>query len=180
MILTKLVRRQLTIFAILAVIGMSAAAISYLRVPTMLGIGRYSVTVELPDAGGLYRNANVTYRGDTIGQVRSVRLSPGVVRAELSLESAVPVPSSGLAVAVRSVSAIGEQYVDMQPRTADGPFLADGDVIGPDAVTIPTEIGPVLDQAQAMLGHDDAAVYDGSWSEWGLPDSVAPFDWLPG
>ena len=31
MILTKLVRRQLTIFAILAVIGMSAAAISYLR-----------------------------------------------------------------------------------------------------------------------------------------------------
>ena len=40
----------------------------------------------------------------------------------------------------------------MQPRTADGPFLADGDVIGPDAVTIPTEIGPVLDQAQAMLG----------------------------
>lgn len=151
MILTKLVRRQLTIFAILAVIGMSAAAISYLRVPTMLGIGRYSVTVELPDAGGLYRNANVTYRGDTIGQVRSVRLSPGVVRAELSLESAVPVPSSGLAVAVRSVSAIGEQYVDMQPRTADGPFLADGDVIGPDAVTIPTEIGPVLDQAQAML-----------------------------
>ena len=50
MILTKLVRRQLTIFAILAVIGMSAAAISYLRVPTMLGIGRYSVTVELPDA----------------------------------------------------------------------------------------------------------------------------------
>ncbi|XGU20367.1 MCE family protein [Rhodococcus sp. 3Y1] len=151
MILTKLVRRQLTIFAILAVIGMSAAAISYLRVPTMLGIGRYSVTVELPDAGGLYRNANVTYRGDTIGQVRSVRLSPGVVRAELSLESAVPVPSSGLAVAVRSVSAIGEQYVDMQPSTADGPFLTDGDVIGPDAVTIPTEIGPVLDQAQAML-----------------------------
>lgn len=151
MILTKLVRRQLTIFAILAVIGMSAAAISYLRVPTMLGIGRYSVTVELPDAGGLYRNANVTYRGDTIGQVRSVRLSPGVVRAELSLESAVPVPSSGLTVAVRSVSAIGEQYVDMQPSTADGPFLTDGDVIGPDAVTIPTEIGPVLDQAQAML-----------------------------
>ncbi|TQF67008.1 MCE family protein [Rhodococcus spelaei] len=151
MILTPLVRRQLTIFAVLAVIGMTAAAISYLRVPTMLGIGRYSVTVELPNAGGLYRNANVTYRGDTIGQVRSVRLDPDAVRAELSLQSSVPVPSAGLTAAVRSVSAIGEQYVDLQPSTGDGPFLSDGDVIGKGQVTIPQEIGPVLDQAKAML-----------------------------
>ncbi|MFE3292213.1 MCE family protein [Rhodococcus sp. NPDC059234] len=151
MILTPLVRRQLTVFAVLAVIGMTAAAISYLRVPTMLGIGRYSVTVELRDAGGLYRNANVTYRGDTIGQVRTVRLDPDAVRAELSLQSSVPVPSTRLTAAVRSVSAIGEQYVDLQPSTGDGPFLSDGDVIGGDQVTVPREIGPVLDQAKAML-----------------------------
>lgn len=151
MILTPLVRRQLVIFAILAVIGMTAAAISYLRVPTMLGIGRYTVMLELPDAGGLYRNANVTYRGDTIGQVRSVRLHPDAVRAELSLQSSVPVPMKELVVAVRSVSAIGEQYVDLQPSTTDGPFLVDGDVIGVGSVVIPTEIGPVLDQAQALL-----------------------------
>jgi thiosulfate/3-mercaptopyruvate sulfurtransferase len=25
--------------------------------------------------------------------------------------------------------------------------------------------------AQSMLGHDDAAVYDGSWAEWAQPDS---------
>ncbi|SDD01460.1 MCE family protein [Rhodococcus tukisamuensis] len=151
MILTPLVRRQLAIFAVLAVLGMTAAAISYLRVPTMLGIGRYTVTLELPNAGGLYRNANVTYRGDTIGQVRQVRLDPDAVRAELSLRSAVPVPTAGLAVSVRSVSAIGEQYVDLQPATREGPFLADGDVIGRDRVDVPQEIGPVLDQAKAML-----------------------------
>lgn len=151
MILTPLVRRQLAIFAVLAVLGMTAAAISYLRVPTMLGIGRYTVTLELPNAGGLYRNANVTYRGDTVGQVRHVRLDPDTVRAELSLQSSVPVPTTGLTVAVRSVSAIGEQYVDLQPATREGPFLVDGDVIGRDRVHVPQEIGPVLDQAKAML-----------------------------
>jgi thiosulfate/3-mercaptopyruvate sulfurtransferase len=29
----------------------------------------------------------------------------------------------------------------------------------------------ILTLAQSVLGHDDAAVYDGSWSEWGMPDS---------
>lgn len=151
MILTKLVRIQLTIFAIVAVVGMTAAAVAYLRVPTALGIGRYTVTLEMDNAGGLYRNANVTYRGDTIGKVVEVRLDPETVRAELSLESSVPVAVTDLGVAVRSVSAIGEQYVDLQPSTTEGPYLADGDVIPASQVIVPQEIGPVLDQAKAML-----------------------------
>lgn len=151
MILTKLVRIQLTIFAIVAVVGMTAAAVAYLRVPTALGIGRYTVTLEMDNAGGLYRNANVTYRGETIGKVVEVRLDPGTVRAELSLESSVPVAVTDLGVAVRSVSAIGEQYVDLQPSTTEGPYLASGDVIPASQVVVPQEIGPVLDQAKAML-----------------------------
>ena len=151
MILTKLVRIQLTIFAIVAVVGMTAAAVAYLRVPTALGIGRYTVTLEMDNAGGLYRNANVTYRGDTIGKVVEVRLDPETVRAELSLESSVPVAVTDLGVAVRSVSAIGEQYVDLQPSTTEGPYLADGDVIPASQVIVPQEIAPVLDQAKAML-----------------------------
>lgn len=32
----------------------------------------------------------------------------------------------------------------------------------------------ILALAQSLAGHDDSAVYDGSWSEWGKPESGAP------
>jgi thiosulfate/3-mercaptopyruvate sulfurtransferase len=34
----------------------------------------------------------------------------------------------------------------------------------------------ILTLAQSMLGHDDGAVYDGSWTEWGQPDSGGPVE----
>ena len=41
-----------------------------MKLPAMLfGVGRYTVTVELPQAGGLYRSGNVTYRGTEVGRV---------------------------------------------------------------------------------------------------------------
>ena len=36
---------------------------TYMQVPTLLGLGRINVTMQLPAAGGLYKFANVTYRG---------------------------------------------------------------------------------------------------------------------
>ena len=73
MMLTKFVRIQLTIFAVLTVVGLIVMATQYVRVPAMVGIGRYDVTVELPATGGLYKNSNVTYRGVQIGRVTDVR-----------------------------------------------------------------------------------------------------------
>ncbi|MBK8838321.1 MAG: 3-mercaptopyruvate sulfurtransferase [Hyphomonadaceae bacterium] len=34
----------------------------------------------------------------------------------------------------------------------------------------------ILALAQSVAGHDDSAVYDGSWSEWGKPDSETPVE----
>lgn len=34
----------------------------------------------------------------------------------------------------------------------------------------------ILALGQSLAGHDDAAVYDGSWSEWGLPASDTPVE----
>ena len=39
-----------------------------MQVPTLLGLGRLTVKLELPATGGLYRFSNVTYRGVQVGQ----------------------------------------------------------------------------------------------------------------
>lgn len=148
--ISPLVRTQLIVFTIIAVVSTVFTGIYYLRIPAALYIGRYHVTIELPRAGGLYHNANVTYNGRTIGRVASVDLRPTGVSATLSLIDSVRVPAD-LTARVRSMSAIGEQYVDLQPAVGHGPYLHDGSVIAADKVKVADQIGPILDQSRRML-----------------------------
>ena len=72
--LDRLTRIQLTIFAVVTVICVGAISAFYLHLPAAVGIGAYNVTANFVAGGGLYQNANVTYRGVTIGRVESVGL----------------------------------------------------------------------------------------------------------
>lgn len=150
MILTRFVRIQLAIFLVLTVIGVSVMAISYVKLPAMFGIGRDTVTVHMPSTGGLYPNANVTYLGSTIGTVKSVDLTDDGVKAKLSIDSGAKIPQDSLA-SIRSVSAIGEQYVEFTPQSDDKPFIGDGFNVPVGRVVMPTDIGPILDEANALL-----------------------------
>ncbi|MGS2808340.1 MCE family protein [Nocardia sp. MW-W600-9] len=151
MTLTRFVRAQLAIFAVLTVVGLVVMGGTYLQVPAMLGIGRYAVTVQLAATGGLYPTANVSYRGQNIGKVEAVRLTTAGVEADLSIDSDYKVPADSSAW-VRSVSAIGEQYVDLVPteQPADG-HLRDGSVIPEQRTHLPQDVGAMLDQADQLL-----------------------------
>ncbi|MGI9125757.1 MAG: MlaD family protein, partial [Mycobacterium sp.] len=149
--MTRFIRIQLMIFAIASVVGIAAMLMVYMQVPTMLGIGRIAVTLELPRTAGLYRFANVTYRGVQIGKVTDVRATREGAEATLSLASSPKIPAD-LQASVLSVSAVGEQYVDLLPRTGSGPYLRDGSVISAKDTTVPQKVGPMLDQVSALLG----------------------------
>ena len=73
--LDRLAKIQLSIFALITVLSVGAIAIFYLQIPKQIGIGSYQATAEFVAAGGLYKNANVTYRGVTAGEVKDVTLS---------------------------------------------------------------------------------------------------------
>ncbi|MCG7581210.1 MCE family protein [Mycolicibacterium sp. OfavD-34-C] len=148
--LTRFIRVQLVVFAIASVVGVLAMGFFYLQVPTLLGIGRTTITMELPVSGGLYRFSNVTLRGVQVGKVTAVDLEPTKVVATISLSADARIPVDSQAK-VRSMSAVGEQYIDLVPGSSNGPYLADGSVIPMSNVSVPEQIGPVLDQASALL-----------------------------
>jgi phospholipid/cholesterol/gamma-HCH transport system substrate-binding protein len=148
--LTRFVRIQLAIFAIVGIIGIIAMVLFYVQLPTLLGIGRMTVTLELPATGGLYRFSNVTYRGVQVGKVTAVALTANGAKATLSLNTSPKIPAN-LQADVLSVSAVGEQYVDLRPRTDSGPYLRNGSVIAVRDTTIPQAVGPMLDQVNALI-----------------------------
>jgi virulence factor Mce-like protein len=121
-----------------------------MQVPTLLGIGKMTVTLELPATGGLYRFSNVTYRGVQIGRVTDVGLTATGAKATLRLDTSPNIPAD-LKAEVLSISAVGEYYVDLRPKTDSPPYLHDGAVIAMSQTTLPQPIGPVLDQSNALI-----------------------------
>lgn len=150
MYMTNRVKLQLATFTAIATVAGGFMIFGYIKVPVMLGAGRYTVTVALPEAGGLYKTGNVTYRGTEVGRVEDVRLTDTGVEAKLSLKSGIAIPSD-LDAQVHSVSAVGEQYVALLPRDGSSAPLKDGDLIPRDRVTVPPDVNSLLDATNRGL-----------------------------
>jgi phospholipid/cholesterol/gamma-HCH transport system substrate-binding protein len=149
--LDRLTRLQLTIFSIVTVICVGAISAFYLHLPAAVGIGAYHVTADFKAGGGLYQNANVTYRGVTIGRVEQVGLDNQGVVASMRLNTDTEVPDNVTAT-VKSVSAVGEQYIDLvPPKDPSKGLLRDGSNIGVDRTAVGQDIAALLTQAETLV-----------------------------
>ena len=149
--LDRLTRVQLAIFAVVTVITVVIMAIFYLRLPAAMGLGTYRVTADFVAGGGLYKNANVTYRGVAVGRVDSVGLTSDGVNAVMRLNSGTTVPSN-VTASVKSVSAIGEQYIDLVPPAhAATTKLHNGSRIDRVNTAISIDIATLLHQSETLV-----------------------------
>lgn len=145
MLMTRQIRIQMAVFIVLAIVAIASVFFGFLKVQSaFFGIGRYSITVQLADAGGLYPGGNVTYRGVEIGKVRDIRLTSTGAEAVLSVDSNYEIPATDLTAEVHSASAVGEQYLALQPGTQDGPKLKEGAVIPVDRTRVPPDINMLM------------------------------------
>jgi phospholipid/cholesterol/gamma-HCH transport system substrate-binding protein len=146
-VIRRSVKIQLVAFVVISLVGIAYVGFNYVGVN--FTHKPYTVKLRLAQTGGIFTNAAVSERGVDVGRVGSMRLTKDrEVEVDLKLKDGTKIPARGLRAVVAKLSAVGEQYVDLEPSTVDGPYLRPGDVIPASATTVP------LDDAEFLLNVD--------------------------
>ena len=149
MIGTKILR-LVALFAVISVVGVSYVALRYVGADSLIGLGPYTVKVQLAESGGIFPDASVSYRGVEIGKVGDMRVTPQGLEVDLEIErEAAQVPTSSVAV-IANRSAVGEQYVDLQPPSNAGPYLEDESIIPMQQTRTPVPVDELLANVNAL------------------------------
>jgi virulence factor Mce-like protein len=143
-VITRKTKLQVLAFLALSLLGISYLGFNYVGLDRVLLGSGYDVAADFEDSGGIFVNAEVTYRGVGVGRVSDMELVDDGVRVVMTIDpDAEPIPDDAMAV-VANRSAVGEQYVDLRPERDDGPYLEDGAVIPQDRTAIPIPVEQLL------------------------------------
>lgn len=122
-----------------------------------LGHKGYTLVARLSDAAGLERGDRVRLAGVEVGNVRGIRLGPGAVWVELSVDAGVHLPEDSRA-ALRSDGVFGARHIELIPGSMPT-LVRSGDTLA--AVTRPTlpetieavgdRVNDILERASAAL-----------------------------
>lgn len=141
--ISKTVRIQLMVFLLITVVGIAYVGGKYAQVDQLLFDDDYTVSASFAESGGIFTGAEVTYRGQPVGRVGELTLLDDGVEVDLDIDKKQKIPNDLVAV-VANRSAIGEQYVDLQPRRDDGPFLQDNSKIARADTALPIDTTELL------------------------------------
>jgi virulence factor Mce-like protein len=149
-IIKRGVKIQLVVFAVITVLTMAYTAVN------IIGIGqgvldlRYKVYLDLADSGGIFSNAEVTYRGVSVGRVGPLRLTGDGVRVELRIDRGRKIPDNDVQAYVLNRSGVGEQYVDLRPAGKGAP-MRNGETIPRSRTHLPVQTYELLHNVDALI-----------------------------
>lgn len=126
--ITPYARRRVRWAVALTAATVAYSANAYVDVTKLLGIGYYDMRVDLADGAGLYPGSVVTLSGATVGDVQKLVPTADGAVATIRVDDDVDVPKSAV-VRVASISAAGEQYLDISASDTSGPVYRPGSTI---------------------------------------------------
>lgn len=146
---------QLLAFAVITLIGVSFVGARYAQLDRLVIDRTYDVVAHFEESGGAFTGAAVTYRGVGIGEVTKMSLTEEGVDVTLEIENDYDdIPADTMAV-VGNRSAVGEQYVELQPQTDEEPYLQEGSEIAADMTGTPIATDTLLTNLSETVGSVD-------------------------
>lgn len=155
----------------------SVGYIGSLGVRVGLPSHRTDVSMQVADVNGLVAGSNVLLRGVPVGKVSKVTTSVDRATVDFYINDQfhVPVDSD---VRLENLSALGESYIELIPRSARGPMFHDGERIATESVKQPASISELANSFVRVLNQLDRGSLERITNEadTGLPppNSVLP------
>ncbi len=168
--ITKRTRIQLLVFLVITLVGVTYVGARYARLDRVIIDRSYVVVAHFPESGGIFAGGEVTYRGVRIGKVSELELTEDRSGVDVHLEIENEwdeIPADTLAV-VGNRSAVGEQYVELQPQADDGPYLEDGSEIAEEFTSTPIATETLLGDISATVSSVDRQALQTTVRELGI------------
>lgn len=166
--ITRRTKIQLTIFVIITLLGVTFVGARYARLDRLIVDDNYTVVAHFSDSGGIFAGGEVSYRGVGIGLVDKLVLTDEGVDVYLNIENSFDsIPSSDTLAVVGNRSAVGEQYVELQPRVDDKPYLTDKSEIPEVDTRLPIATNTILTDISNTVESVDKEALQTSVTELG-------------
>jgi phospholipid/cholesterol/gamma-HCH transport system substrate-binding protein len=162
-------------FAVMIVFALSY--IGSLGVRVRPPADRTNLSMTVADINGIVVDSNILLRGVPVGKVSHIASSIGGATIDFYVDGRFPIPAD-CDVRLDNLSALGETYIGLFPRSQGGPMLHDGQHIATEMVEQPPSITELAasvtrllnqldpDALERIIGEADAALPD--------PNSVLP------
>jgi len=171
------VRDLLSLIAFGMIIAFAVGYIASLGVPIGPPSHRTNVSMNVADVNNLVVDSNVLLRGVPVGKVTKIASSIDGATVDFYIDDSFRVPVD-CDVRLDNLSALGESYIGLFPRSPHGPMLRDGQHIATKSVIQPPSISELATSVVRVLNQLDPGALERVINEvdTALPDanSVLP------
>ena len=166
-----------TFAAFVLVIAVFVGYIASLGIRVAPPNNRTALSIDVADINNIAVDSNVLLRGVPVGKVTRVEASVASATINFYIGGQYQVPADS-DVRLDNLSALGESYIELEPRSSGGPMLRNGQRIASESVKQPPSISELAtsvvrvlnqlnpQQLSRVVGEGDAGLPD--------PNSVLP------
>lgn len=132
--------RLTTVFGVFAVmIAAFLVYVAHLGVRVAPPADRTNLAMDVADVNSLVVGSNVLLRGVPVGKIDRVETSISHATIHFFIDNKFKVPRDSV-IRLENLSALGESYLELEPKTSSGPVFTDGQQIPGESIVAPKSI----------------------------------------